>query len=281
MKAIRITAQPDGTYQISPLALPFIRRSGSADAEGYRKQARGEAPRTNFNPNAADALRAITLAEGRFTGLATQEGALLTFVIAGEPTLRVGNEQHALEPGDIVLTDAQSAPSITLDVRDEARLVQIVVDPGWPGADAELPDEGTIVARAQSGAKLKRIYKGDDDKAYYSDFTELFAGPSGRWSDPKPIVGFRILRWEDGEMEWHPCVTNQLGIVSSGELEYEVGGGGGAAEIFHAGDVCIAEDKTGEGHFNRARGVCYVTIMVIDTANLWPWEHGDAQLARA
>lgn len=281
MKTIRIAAQPDGTYQISPLALPFIRRSGTADAENYRKQARGESSAINFNPNAADALRAITLTEGRFTGLATQAGALLTFVVAGEPTLLIGNEQRVLEPGDIFLADAQSAPGITLDVRGEARLVQMVVDPDWPGTGAELPDEGTIVARGQSGTKLKRIYKGDDDRAYYSDFAELFAGQSGRWSDPKPIAGFRILRWEDGEMDWHPCVTNQLAIVSAGELEFEVGGGGGGVEIFHAGDVCIAEDKTGEGHFNRARGVAYVTIIVIDTAHLWPWEHGDARMAPA
>ncbi len=269
MKTIRIAAKPDGTCQMLPLALPTIRRSGSADAEGYRKQARGEAPRASFDPNPADVLRAITLSKGLFTDFAAQGGALLTFVVAGAPTLAIGEERSSLEPGDIFLSDARSASRITLDIPDEARLIQIGVGPEWPGPDAQLPDGATIVTRQSSEPKLKRIYKGDDDKAYYGEFVELFAGPPGQWSAPRPITGFRILRWEDGEMDWHPCVTNQLAIISSGELEFEVGGGSGASEIFHAGDVCIAEDRTGEGHYNRARGVAYVTIIVIGTEHLW------------
>jgi len=281
MKAIRIAARPEGTYQISPLSLPLIRRSGSADAENYRKQARGETSQIKFNPNPADALRAITLTAGRFTGLSPQPGALLTFVIAGEPTLIIEHERRALAPGDIFLADAESAPRIALDVGDEARLVQFRVGPDWPGSDAELPDEGTIVPRIAREPKLKRIYKGHDDKAYYTAFAELFAGQPNRWSEPKPIAGFRMMRWENGEMDWHPCVTNQLAIVSAGELEFEVGGGRGAVEIFHAGDICIAEDKTGEGHYNRARGIAYVTIIVIDTADLWPSPLNEAQVAQA
>jgi len=279
MKTIRIATQSDGTCQISPLPLPTIRRSGSADAEGYRKQARGEAPRTNFNPNPADMLRSITLGAGRFTGLAAQPGALLTFVVGGQPELVVGDERRALEPGDIFLVDAESASRVALDVQGEARLLQMGVGPDWPGPDAELPDAPTILPRRAGGPKLKRIYKGDDEEAYYTDFAELFAGEPNRWSAPTPIVGFRTLRWENGEMEWHPCVTNQFAIVSSGELEFETGGGGGAIETYHAGDICIAEDRTGVGHYNRARGVAYVTILVIDTAHLW--QQGETQAAHA
>lgn len=282
MKTLRIAALPDGTHRISPLALPFIRRSGIADAENYRKQSRGETSAINFNPNAADALRAITLTGGRFTGLASdRQGSLLTFVVAGAPTLAIGDERRTIEPGDIFLTDAESAAQIALEIGEETRLVQIVVDAAWPGDGAELPDEGTVLPRRASGPKLKRIYKGEDDRAYYSEFAELFGAPSGQWSEPKPIVGFRILRWEDGEMDWHPCVTNQLAIISAGELEFEVGGDGGSTEIFHAGDVCIAEDKTGEGHFNRARGVAFVTIMVVDQAHIWPSEHSHPEAAPA
>jgi uncharacterized cupin superfamily protein len=270
MKTIRITASAADEQQISPLPLPLIHRSGSADAEGYRRQARGEAPRANFNPNASDLLRAIMIPEGRFTNLAAQQGALLNFVVAGRPTLVIGRDRRELEPGDIFLTDAASASRVHLDVRDEARLIQIGVGADWPGPNAEQPDEGTVMPSEANGPKLKRIYKGSDDKAYYGDFVELFVARPGEWSEPRPIVGFRMMRWEDGEMDWHPCVTNQLAIVSAGELEFEVGGGGGAVETYRAGDVCIAEDRTGEGHFNRARGVVYVTIIVIDTADLWP-----------
>jgi len=54
-------------------------------------------------------------------------------------------------------------------------------------------------------------------------------------------------------MDWHPCVTNQLAIALAGEMEMEVGGGGGAIEVFHAGDICLAEDRTGEGHMGVSR----------------------------
>ena len=42
-----------------------------------------------------------------------------------------------------------------------------------------------------------------------------------------------------------------------------VGGGGGAVETFAAGDVCLAEDRTGEGHSGRFRSIVHVVIMVI------------------
>ena len=70
-------------------------------------------------------------------------------------------------------------------------------------------------------------------------------------------------------MDAHPCVTNQLAIALAGEMEMEVGGGGGAVEVFHAGDICLAEDRTGEGHIGRFRGVVHVVIMVVETENLW------------
>ena len=42
-----------------------------------------------------------------------------------------------------------------------------------------------------------------------------------------------------------------------------------AVETFLAGDVCLAEDRTGEGHSGRFRGVVHVVIMVIETEHLW------------
>jgi hypothetical protein len=75
--------------------------------------------------------------------------------------------------------------------------------------------------------------------------------------------------WEDGFIDWHPEVVNNLAIFLSGELELESGGGGGAIEVFHAGDVCLAQDRTGEGHIDRTRGVTHVALIVVETENLW------------
>jgi hypothetical protein len=276
MQAVRITTGPNDTYRMAPLALPTEQRKGVVSAEGYRRQASGAIPQANFNPNRADSIRAIVLSDGTFSGLASDAGTLLTFVISGHMTLSSGVSKPSgsaplcrLDPGDILLTEGESS-SVPVDVRDQCRLVQIGVPAEWPGPGAEVQRPGTLIARPSGrGPKLKRIYKGADDKAYFGDFSQLFPEQPNRWGAAHALKGFRMLSWEDGSMDWHPCVTNQLAIALSGEMEMEVGGGGGAVETFHAGDICLAEDRTGEGHIGRFRGVVNVVIMVLETENLW------------
>jgi hypothetical protein len=267
VKAVRITADVNGTYHSAPLALPTAHRKGVVSAEGYRS---GSIPRANFNPNPADSLRAIVLSDGKFTGLASRAGTLLTFVISGDLTLSVDSSQPChLGPGDILLTDGQSS-SVPIDARNQCRLVQMGVPADWPGAGAEVQQPGTLIPRPPGRVpKLKRIYKGKGDRAYFTEFSELFPEALNEWGTPHAITGFRLLCWENGSMDWHPCVTNQLAIALAGEMEMEVGGGAGASEVFHAGDICLAEDRTGEGHIGRFRGVVHVVIMVVETEHLW------------
>jgi len=236
-------------------------------AEGYRS---GSIPKANFNPNPGDSLRAIVLSDGKFTGLASRAGTLLTFVVSGDLTLSTDSSQLChLERGDILLTDGRSS-SVPIEARNQCRLVQIGVPAEWPGAGAEVQQPGTFFPRPSGRIpKLKRIYKGKDDRAYFTEFSELFPVALNEWGAPHAITGFRLLCWENGSMDWHPCVTNQLAIALAGEMEMEVGGGGGAVEVFHAGDICLAEDRTGEGHIGRFRGVVHVVIMVVETENLW------------
>jgi hypothetical protein len=267
MKAVRVTAGTSQTYCSAPLALPTVQREGEVSADGYRS---GSIPKANFNPNPGDSVRAIALSDGEFTGLASRPGALLTFVVSGDLTLSLDSSQRChLEPGDILLTDGRSS-SVPIEARNRCRLVQIGVPADWPGAGAEVQPPGTVIPRLPGHApKLKRIYKGNDDKAYFTEFPELFPKVLDEWGAPHAIRGFRLLCWENGSMDWHPCVTNQLAIALAGEMEFEVGGGGGAIEVFHAGDICLAEDRTGQGHIGRFRGVVHVVIMVIETENLW------------
>jgi hypothetical protein len=265
VKAVRITADVNGTYPSAPLAVPTVQRKGEVSADGYRS---GSIPRANFNPNPADALRAIVLSDGKFTGLPSRAGTLLTFVISGDLTLSTPQLCH-LEPGDILLTDGRSS-SVPIEARNQCRLLQIGVPADWPGAGAEVQQPGTLIPRPPGRVpKLKRIYKGRDDRAYFTEFSELFPEALNEWGTPHAITGFRLLCWENGSMDWHPCVTNQFAIALAGEMEMEVGGGGGAIEVFHAGDICLAEDRTGEGHIGRFRGVVHVVIMVLETDNLW------------
>ena len=270
MKAVRVTQLEDGTFQISPLPLPTTHRQGEAGAERYRQQARGElSAGKTFNPFPSKSLRAIRLSDGEFAGLASQPGALLSFVISGEITVKAGPSQSiALDVGDILLTDGRSAPHVKLDVRNRGRLLQIDVSDDWPGADAEIQTPGTINPRQGDEPNLKRIHKAEDDTAFFSEFPELFSTAPDKWSEPTPISGFRMLCWEDGWMDFHPCVTNQMGIMGSGELQIEVGDG--SSQIFRAGDLCLTEDTTGQGHRNTVRGAMHTTNLAIDMEKPWP-----------
>jgi hypothetical protein len=272
MKAIRVSAHQNGTLAIADLPLPTIQRKGVATADRYRQQSTGEIPRgKDFNPIPSNFLRAIVLSDGAFKGLAGRPGALLSFVISGDASLMAGSRQTAkLKPGDIFLVDGASAPQVVLDVRNQCRLLQIDVAADWPGPEAELQRPGTINPRQGTTTNIKRIYKGADDKAYFTEFQELFPDAPDQWSAPRQIAGFRMLCWEDGEMDFHPCVINQIGLVASGELEVEVGSG--EKQIFRAGDICLSEDRTGEGHLNRVRGAMHTTNLVIETEHLWPYE---------
>lgn len=275
MKALRVTAQPDGTLQTRPLPLPSAQRRGITAPDAYRRLAAGEIPKQSFSPQWANALCTIVLSDGKFKGLASGPGALLTFVIAGEVILMAGSSQSdRLEPGDLFLTDEKSASQITLDIRNHGRLLQFGVAPDWPDPTAEVQPPGTIKPRQGSLPKLKRVLNGEDDKAYFTEFSELFSAAPDQWSTPRPLTGFRMVYWEDGEMDWHPSVVNQFGIVSSGELQVDVGGRGGAREAFYAGDICLSEDRTGQGHIGRAVGGVHVTNLIIDTEHLWP-HHSD------
>jgi hypothetical protein len=276
MKALRVTMQPNGELTIAPLPLPAERRHGVGEVEHYRRQARGEMPIGNYGPEPGDFLRSITLLDGRFEGLATQPGSLLTYVISGELTLMPGSPQACqLQPGDIFLMDGSSAPKTVLDVRDGGRLVQIGVASDWPRPEAQLLDAGTPNPRGEHAPNFKRIHTSENEKAYFTEFPEIFSDPPGQWSIPRPILGFRVLTWVDGSVDFHPNVVNQMGIILAGQLDLEASGDG-RKESFRPGDICLTEDITGVGHRNRALGIMRVSTIVIPTEHLWSWPRESA-----
>ena len=269
MKALRLSARADA-IKAQPLPLPAIYRKGDAPAEYFRRQASGEIPKAEQNLSAAAFVRSIVVRDGQFTGLASAPGALLTFVVSGELSFAAASAAATrLVSGDMFLVDADSAPRLAPIARGNCRLIQLGVDADWPGPDATIQVPGTLTPRRRAEANIKRLYQGADDRTYFSEFPELFPASPNEWSAPRAVAGFRFMCWEDGFIDWHPEVVNNLAIFLSGELELESGGGGGAIEVFHAGDVCLAQDRTGEGHIDRTRGVTHVALIVVETENLW------------
>jgi hypothetical protein len=270
MKAIRISALATGGYQVAPFGLPAIHREGAVNTDHYYRQARGVSPTAKQQSMPADAFRTIVLSSGRFTRFASQPGALLTFVISGELTVdREQAQPLTLEPGDVLLTDEASAANLAFDAVSQCRLLQLGVAKDWPNGAPSLDVQGTIIPRSSNVPNIKRMFTGDDSRSHFAHFPELFSGPKDHWSLPRLIHGFKILCWEDSELDCHPAGVDQLAIFLSGETQLEVGGEGGAIEIFRAGDICLGEDRTGEGHADRVLGAVYTVMLAVDSGNAW------------
>jgi hypothetical protein len=269
MKAFQIRALGNGAAEFQPLPLPSLYRKGDSSAEFFRQQARGEVPKAEQNLSPSSFFRAIRFHDGDVGNLASEPGSLLSIVISGRLMLGGGGAALTLESGDVLLADSATLSKVRTVAQDHCRLVQIGVSPDWPGPDAKLQPPGTHNPRRSSEPNLKRVLRDDDDQAYLAEFPELFAAPTNSWSSKRQVAGFRFLCWEDGVLDWHPEVINNFGIFLSGEMEIETGGRGGAIEVFHAGDICTAEDRTGVGHIDRCRGMTHVACIVFDTEHLW------------
>jgi hypothetical protein len=270
MKAFQIRARGNDAVEIEPLPLPTLYRKGDSSAEYFRQQARGEIPKAEQNLFPSSFFRTIRFDDGEIDNPASEPGSSLSILISGRLTIdRGGDAALTLESGDVLLAESAALSTVRTVARDHCRLVQIGVSPDWPGPDARLQPPGTHNPRTSSEPNLKRVLRDDDDQAYLADFPELFGAPANSWSSMRPVAGFRFLCWEDGVLDWHPEVVNNFGIFLSGEMEIETGGRGGRIEVFHAGDICTAEDRTGVGHIDRCRGMTHVAVIVFDTEHLW------------
>lgn len=133
-----------------------------------------------------------------------------------------------------------------------------------------MPAVGEESHQAQDKAPLpRRMYKAADEKLYFRSFENLFEGEPGQWTAARAVFGFRFVHFPpDSFIDWHPEVVNNFVVVMAGKLELEVSGDG-AIEVFGPGDVCLAEDRTGEGHIDRMHGDTRLALIVFEDEHLW------------
>jgi hypothetical protein len=284
MKTVRVSASARGGYHVMPFGLAAAHRFGDVDPGPYRAPGRNAIRKARQQLTEADAFRTTMLSGGRFLHFASQPGSLLTLVISGKLAVDpVPAQPFILEPGDVLLTDEASGASLSFHAASQCRLLQFGVTENWPDGAPPLDVPGTIIPRNGDVPNIKRMFTGDDSRSYFAHLPELFSRPRDHWTPPYPIQGFRILCWEDSEVDWHPCATDQLAVFLSGETQVEVGGDGGSIEIFRAGDICLGEDRTGEGHIDRVLGAAYAMILVLEPQTLRQAETslkpGDARLS--
>lgn len=101
--------------------------------------------------------------------------------------------------------------------------------------------------------KATRLYTGPDGQSRFENIEiELKdCGDIGCLSETFAVSGL-IFRETHGDYhyEWHNAPRRQYIVMLKGAVEIEVGSG--ERRVFHAGDILLAEDTSGQGHFSRA-----------------------------
>lgn len=117
------------------------------------------------------------------------------------------------------------------------------------------------LASAQTGGSpkhkpvtIKRLYTGPDGQTHLEEIEVKFTGGG-------PNEVFKLMATDGAELhrvvpgtvhDWHIAPRRQYAFTLAGEEEIEVAGG--RKIHFGPGDIELAEDTTGKGHFSRTIG---------------------------
>lgn len=269
MKALRLVSGPHGATLAADLPLRMPQAAGVIDPEPFRRRSI-EGPALAEAFAVSGGLRTAHLPAGSTARLFDLPSAVLSFVISGTVALATGDR---LGPGDLFLAPA-GTPESAAQPEGDCRLVQVLLEPDCPEPKARPVSRASTHPRGSVAANFKRMTRHADGRSRFHPFPALFGAP-GVWSPLKPVIGLRFIGMaEDTFIDWHPEIVNNLVIVLTGALELETGGDGGAVEVFREGDVCLAQDRTGEGHIDRMHGHVQVAVVIIDDAELWPLDAG-------
>jgi len=103
--------------------------------------------------------------------------------------------------------------------------------------------------------KITRIYTGEDNQSHFEDIDIHLkdGGKGGFMSELMRATGI-VFRETDGsyDYDFHNAPRRQYVINLEGEVEIELGDG--TKRILHSGDILLAEDTTGQGHWKGLMG---------------------------
>ncbi len=103
-----------------------------------------------------------------------------------------------------------------------------------------------------------RTYTGDDGQSHFQDIEPEYKASSEEWPlDADALIhtegGVLIRRFDPSRSNpWHNAPGRVCVFTVSGAVEIEVGDG--SKRILGPGDILIAEDVTGQGHYTREVG---------------------------
>ena len=103
---------------------------------------------------------------------------------------------------------------------------------------------------------IVRLYTGDDGRSHFENIEpDLVPLPDAWPQDARAVIpsGIAVQRFDPERFNpWHHAPGRVAVFTVTGSVEIEVGDGD--KRIIGPGDVLIAEDLTGEGHYTRELG---------------------------
>ena len=109
---------------------------------------------------------------------------------------------------------------------------------------------------------IVRVYTGEDGQSHFEDvvpeFGEADKGPADSWAlDAQKVIheasGTLARRFDPARSNpWHHAPGRAVVFTLQGSVEIEVGDG--TKRVMGPGDILIAEDVTGQGHYTREVG---------------------------
>ena len=261
MKSLALVADGLGQAKLESLALPFGFFGSTATNRDRAKRAPAELAQQ------CTELWTSRHRDGE-TGVASTGGMRqLAFLVTGALEVATTYMKATLYPGDVLFVDDPAATAATLSYRGDCRIVHVAVSDAWQAAGTVAPVLDSDGRAADDAALIRNMFV-KDGQAHFRDFAALF--PASGETPRRPVAkgSFTTLS-PDAFGDWHTEEPTNLVIVLGGQFELEVGGDGGAVEVFRAGDVCLVEDHEGQGHITRTRGETRFAAFAIPDDQLW------------
>ena len=120
--------------------------------------------------------------------------------------------------------------------------------------------------------RITRIWPDEQGTAHFdevddpSSMAEYVPGMPTERTEKRPATDVHVAITPSGmTMPWHPSPRRHLCVTLSGEIEIRVGDD--TARRFTAGEMCLGEDRTGQGHEIEAVGDTDWVHLVVSLAD--------------
>ena len=256
MKSLRLCTDGAGSSKLESLSLPFL-FFGPTATDGDR--ARMPKPEVAV---AYESVRLVRQRDGHREQGGDDRSRRLLLVVSGGVRACAGDMRASLGPGDVLFVDDPESARHELRFEGDSRIVRIDVADSW--APQGLVPPALDEPRRDGGPLLKQMYV-EGEQARFRDADALFDDGA-----PRPVARVMFMCLSADQFgDWHTEEATSLVVVLSGGFELEVGGDGGAVEVFRAGDVCLVQDHHGQGHISRTHGETRFVAIAVPEEHVW------------